>query len=219
MNRYSTLAVAEYKEKNKVLKNTYSLLSASILFSAFCAYINMTVLPFAMNGLIFIIGHFMLLGLITKFRNSAIGIGLVFVWTGLLGFSLGPLLNSVMVLPNGGSIVTFALTTTGVIFLSLSSHVVITKKDYSYLNGILLVAVLLVFMMSIGALVFSFPALHLLTSGLFILISSGYILYQTSLIINGGERNYILATVTLYVSIYNIFISLLRIYSAFSGRR
>ncbi len=141
----------------------------------------------------------------------------VFALTGFLGFTLGPLLNAYLALPNGPQLVMTALGGTGVIFLGLSGYALTTRKDFSFMGGFLVVGILVAFLAGIGALIFSLPGLSLAVSAMFVLLMSGLILYQTSEIIHGGETNYILATVTLYVSLYNLFTSLLHLLGAFSG--
>ncbi|MCX7084770.1 MAG: Bax inhibitor-1/YccA family protein [Methylococcales bacterium] len=204
---------------NKVLKNTYLLLSMTLLFSAATAGLAMSLnlAPFGM--LATFIGFYGLLFLTTKFSNSALGLVFVFALTGFMGLTLGPILSFyVRAFSNGHELVIMALGGTGAIFLGLSAYALTTRKDFSYLSGFLMVGVLVAFLAGIGAIVFSIPALSLAVSAMFILLMSGMILVQTSQIINGGERNYILATISLYVSIYNLFLSLLQILGVFNGR-
>jgi len=208
---------------NKVLKNTYILLSMTLLFSAFSALasymMNISVVnPFITLGL-----YFVTLYLTTKNKNNASGIFWVFCLTGVLGFTLGPILNIYMNnLSNGSEIVATALLLTGTIFLSLSAYVNYTKKDFSFMGGFITSGIILAFAASIVLLVSSmmgyyFPIMMLGISSLFALLMCGLILFQTSAIINGGENNYVMATVTLYISIYNLFTSLLHILAAFMG--
>jgi modulator of FtsH protease len=152
-----------------------------------------------------------------KVANSGAGIAVVFAITGLLGFGLGPLLSMYAALPNGGQIVSTALGGTGVIFLGLSAYVLMTKKDFSFLGGFLFVGFLVVLLAALANIFLTIPALSLAISAAVIFIMSGFILYDTSRIINGGETNYIMATVGLYLSIYNIFVHLLSILTAFAG--
>ena len=136
-----------------------------------------------------------------------------------MGLTLGPILSFYLhAFANGHELVIMALGGTGAIFLGLSAYALTTRKDFSYLGGFLMVGILVAFLASIGAIVFAIPALSLAVSAMFILLMSGMILLQTSQIINGGERNYILATISLYVSIYNLFLSLLQILGVFNGR-
>lgn len=196
---------------NKVLRNTYTLLAMTLIFSAGTAGLAMTMnLPF-FNPILTLVGYFGLLFLTTKFRNSSLGLVCVFMLTGFMGLTLGPILNMYLNTSGGGELVMTALGGTGVIFLGLSGYVLTSRKDFSFMGGFLMVGILVAFLAGIGAMVFSMPILSLAVSGMFILLMSGLILYQTSQIIHGGETNYIMATVTLYISIYNMFLSLLHI--------
>jgi len=201
---------------NKVLKNTYALLSMTLLFSAAMAGLSMT-LNLPSFGLLTIVGYIALLFLTTKFRDSGLGVLFVFMLTGFMGITLGPILNMYMATANGAQMVMTALGGTGAIFLALSGYVLTTRKDFSFMGGFLMVGILVAFLAGLGAFVFSMPILSLAVSGMFILLMSGMILYQTSEIIHGGETNYIMATVSLYISIYNLFLSLLHILGALSG--
>jgi modulator of FtsH protease len=158
-----------------------------------------------------LIGYFGLLYATSKFRNSSLGIVCVFALTGFMGFTLGPMLNAFMSLANGGQIIMNAMGATGFIFLGLSSYVLTTKKDFSFLGGFLAVGILVGFLAAIGAYFFELAALSLAVSAMFVLLMSGLILYETSNIINGGETNYIMATTTLFVAIFNLFTSLLHL--------
>jgi modulator of FtsH protease len=134
-----------------------------------------------------------------------------------MGYTLGPIINLYLGLPNGSQIVMTAMGGTGAIFLGLSGYALVTRKDFSFMSGFLMVGILVAFLAGIGAAVFNIPTLSLAVSAMFVLLMSGLILYQTSEIIHGGETNYILATVTLFVSIYNLFLSLLQLLGIFSG--
>jgi modulator of FtsH protease len=196
---------------NKVIRNTYTLLSVTLLFSALTAGIAvMTNMPF-MNPIITLVGYFGLLFLTTRFRNSALGLLFVFALTGFMGLTLGPIISAYLHLPNGGQIVMTAMGGTGVIFLGLSGYALTTRKDFSFIGGFLMVGILVAFLASIASLFLAMPGLSLAVSAMFILLMSGLILYQTSEIIHGGETNYIMATVTLYIAIYNLFLSLLQL--------
>ncbi|MDH3468944.1 MAG: Bax inhibitor-1/YccA family protein [Gammaproteobacteria bacterium] len=201
---------------NKVLKNTYALLAMTLLFSAATAGLSM-IMNWPHPGLIItLVGYFGLLFLTTKFRNSALGLVFVFLLTGFMGITLGPIISLyVNHLPNGDQLVMTAFGGTGAIFLGLSGYVLTTRKNFSFIGGMLFVGILVAFLAGIGAAIFSIPALSLAVSAMFILLMSGLILYQTSEIIHGGETNYIMATVTLFVSIFNIFTSLLHILGIF----
>jgi modulator of FtsH protease len=203
-------------EVNKVLKNTYALLSLTLLFSAAIAGLSMALNWPHPGMLLTLVGYFGLLFLTAKFRNSSLGLVCVFALTGFMGLTLGPIVSYYMTtLSNGSELVMMALGGTGVIFLGLSGYVLTTQKDFSFLGGFLFAGILVAFLAGIGAVLFSMPALSLAVSAMFILLMSGMILYQTSAIIHGGETNYIMATVTLYVSIYNIFLSLLHLLGIF----
>lgn len=203
---------------NKLLRNTYMLLSMTLLFSALTAGVSMALnLPHP-GMIITMVGYFGLLFLTTKFSNSAWGLVCVFALTGFMGLTLGPILNMYIEnFSNGTELVMTALGGTGAIFLGLSAYALTTRKDFSFMGGFLMVGVLVAFLAGLGAMVFAIPALSLAVSAMFILLMSGMILYQTSDMIHGGETNYILATVSLYVSIYNLFLSLLQILGVFSG--
>ena len=203
---------------NKLLKNTYMLLAMTLLFSAMTAGVAM-VLNLPHPGLIVtMIGYFGLLFLTTKFSNSSMGLVFVFALTGFMGLTLGPIINMYLhAFSNGHELVMTALGGTGVIFLGLSGYALTTRKDFSFLGGFLMVGILVAFLAGLGAIFFSMPALSLAVSAMFILLMSGMILFQTSAIIHGGETNYILATVSLYVSIYNLFLSLLQLLGVFGG--
>jgi modulator of FtsH protease len=202
---------------NKVIRNTYTLLSMTLLFSALTAGIAvMTNMP-PMNFIIVLAGYFGLLFATTKFANSSLGLVFVFALTGFMGLTLGPIINMYLHLPNGSQIVMTAMGGTGAIFLGLSGYALTTRKDFSFMGGFLMVGILVAFLAGLGALIFGMPMLSLAVSAMFVLLMSGLILFQTSQIIHGGETNYILATVTLYISIYNLFTSLLHLLGAFSG--
>jgi len=203
---------------NKMLRNTYMLLSMTLLFSALTAGASMALnLPHP-GMIITMVGYFGLLFLTTKFSNSGLGLVFVFALTGFMGLTLGPILNMYIEnFSNGTELVMTALGGTGAIFLGLSAYALTTRKDFSFMGGFLMVGVLVAFLAGLGAMVFAIPALSLAVSAMFILLMSGMILYQTSDMIHGGETNYILATVSLYVSIYNLFLSLLQILGVFSG--
>lgn len=204
---------------HKVLRNTYMLLSLTFMFSAVMAYVGLAIGAKPLNPLLFIVGVYGLMFLTQGLRNSPWGLLSIFAFTGLLGYGLAPMLQYYLTaFSNGGQIVATALLGTGVIFFSLSAYALVTKKDFSYLSGFLFIGVMVALLGMIGGIFFQIPALSLVISAVFVLISSGLILFQTSAIIHGGETNYIMATITLFVSIYNLFVSLLQILSAFSGR-
>ncbi len=220
MSRYQNIARTEpgILETNKVLRNTYALLSMTLLFSAGTAGLSMALnLPYP-GPIITMVGYFGLLFLTSKFSNSAWGIVFVFALTGFMGITLGPILNFyIHSLNNGGQLVMTALAGTGIIFLGLSAYALTSRKDFSFMGGMLMAGILVAFLASIASLFFPMPGLQIAVSAMFILLMSGMILFQTSEIIHGGETNYILATVSLYVSIFNLFISLLQLLGIFSG--
>lgn len=205
-------------EVNKVLKNTYILLSLTLLFSAGVAGLSMA-FGWPHPGLILtLVGYFGLLFLTSKFRNSALGLVLVFALTGFMGLTLGPIVAYyVAFVPNGHQLVMTAMGATGIIFLGLSGYALVSRKDFSFMVGFLFSGILVAFLAGLGAAIFQIPALSLAVSAMFVLLMSGLILYQTSQIIHGGETNYIMATVTLFVAIYNLFLSLLHLLGIFGG--
>jgi modulator of FtsH protease len=202
---------------NKVLRNTYALLSLTLLFSALCAGAAIALNLPPMGMLVTFVGYFGLLFLTTRFSNSGLGLLFVFALTGFMGLTLGPIINMYLSIPNGDQVVMTAMGGTGIIFLGLSGYVLTTRKDFSFIGGFLMVGILVAFLAGIASLFFSMPGLSLAVSAMFVLLMSGLILYQTSEIIHGGETNYILATVTLFVSIYNLFLSLLQLLGALGG--
>lgn len=204
---------------HSILRNTYFLLSLTLLFSAVTASLS-TAMHARPGFLITLAGMFGLSYLTQKLRNSHWGLFAIFAFTGFMGYTLGPILDIVMrTFSNGGQIIMTSLGATGLIFLSLSTYVLTTRKDFSYMAGFLFVATMVVFLGAIGGIFLKMPVFNLMISGAFALISSAYILYTTSEIINGGETNYIMATASLYVSIFNLFVSLIQLLSAFAGNR
>ena len=203
---------------NKVLRNTYALLSMTLLFSAMTAGVSMSLnLPHP-GLLLTLAGYFGLLFATTKFRNSSLGLVFVFALTGFMGYTLGPILNAYLAMSNGGQIVMTAMAGTGVIFLALSAYALTSRKDFSFMGGFLMVGILVAFLAGLGAVFFQMPGLSLAVSSMFVLLMSGLILYETSNIIHGGETNYIMATVTLFVSIFNLFTSLLHLLGFMNGQ-
>ncbi len=203
---------------NKVLRNTYGLLSMTLLFSAFTAGVSIA-LNLPQPGLLLTLaGYFGLLFATTKFRNSSLGLVFVFALTGFMGLTLGPVVNSYLGLANGGQIVATAMASTGAIFLGLSGYALLSRRDFSFIGGYLIVGILVGFLAGLGAIFFEMPGLSLAVSAMFIVLMSGLILYQTSSIIRGGETNYVMATVTLFVSIFNLFTSLLHLLGFANGQ-
>ncbi|WP_374355640.1 Bax inhibitor-1/YccA family protein [Chitinimonas sp.] len=196
---------------NRVIRNTYMLLSMTLLFSAAVAGISVALKLPHPGIIITMVGYFGLLFAIHKMQNSGWAVGLVFALTGFMGYTLGPIISRYLSLPNGGEIVMQAMGATALIFISLSAYAVTTKKNFSFMGGFLMVGTLLAFIAGLAAFFFNIPALSLTVSAAFVLLMSGLILYETSNIIHGGETNYVLATVTLFVSIFNLFTSLLQL--------
>ncbi|NMG47361.1 BAX inhibitor (BI)-1/YccA family protein [Azoarcus communis] len=212
-NRIATMTRSEASvlSTNKVIRNTYMLLSLTLAFSAVTAGMSLA-LGLPHPGIILtLVGYFGLLFLTTKFRNSGLGILFVFALTGFMGYTLGPILSHYLSMPNGSQVVMQAMGGTAAIFLGLSAYALTSRKDFSFMGGFLMVGILVAFLAGLGAVFFEMPALSLAVSAMFVLLMSGLILYETSNIIHGGETNYVMATVTLYVSIYNLFTSLLHL--------
>ena len=202
---------------NTVIRNTYLLLSMTLLFSALTAGVSV-VLKLPHPGLIVtLIGYFGLLFLTNRLRNSGWGVASVFALTGFMGYTLGPIVGHYLGLPNGGQTVMMAMAGTATIFLGLSGYALSTRKDFSFMGGFLMVGVLVAFLAGLGAIFFEIPALSLTVSAAFVLLMSGLILYETSNIIHGGETNYVMATVTLFVAIFNLFTSLLHLLGFMNG--
>ncbi len=217
MEHIETLSHSQTLATNRLIRNTYTLLALTLAFSAAMAGVSMLFnFPF-LGPWITLLGYFGLLFLTTKFRNSGMGIVCVFALTGFMGFTLGPILSFYLKTPHGSQLVMQALGATAFIFFALSAYALTTRKDFSFISGFLFVGILVAFFAGLAALFFNLPTLSLAVSAAFVLLSSGLILYQTSAIVNGGETNYIMATVTLYVSLYNLFTSLLHLLGAFTG--
>lgn len=202
---------------NKLIRNTYTLLAMTLLFSAATAGASIA-LNLPHPGLIItLVGYFGLLFLTYKLQNSAWGLVSVLGLTGFMGLTLGPIINAYLGLPNGGQMVMMAMGGTGAIFLGLSTYALTTRKDFSFMGGMLMAGILVAFLAGLAAIFFEMPGLSLAVSAMFVLLMCGLILFETSQIVHGGETNYILATITLYVSIYNLFTSLLHLIGAFSN--
>ena len=197
---------------NKLIRNTYTLLSLTLLFSAMTCAISMglgvgrgagLVTSLAALGLIWFV--------LPKTAHSSAGLGVVFAITGLLGFGLGPVISSYLTLANGSQIVMTALGGTGAIFLGLSTYALTTKRDFSFMGGFLIVGMLVVLGAALLNIFLAVPALSLTISAVVVMLMSGFILYDTSRMVNGGETNYVLATISLYLNILNLFTSLLHL--------
>lgn len=201
-----------------VLRNTYRLLSLTLAFSAIIAA-GAAVLRLPGPGLLLTLaGYFGLLFLTTRLRNSAWGLASVFALTGFMGYTMGPLLNAYLSLGNGPTLVATAMGTTGLVFLGLSAYARSSRAvNMLGMGTFLFVGVLTAFVLGLAAIFFQLPGLSLAVSGLFVLLMSGLIVYETQNIISGGETNYIMATVTLFVAIYNLFASLLQLLGFFAG--
>ena len=220
MNQFDT-AIARSGEQvlatNKVLKNTYMLLAATLAFSAVTAMVSLFLAVPSWSYMATVIVA-MLLGIfvLPRTANSAAGIGVIFAITGLLGFGLGAILQLYLSLPKGPQIIATAFGGTGVIFLGLSGYALTSRRDFSFMGGFLFAGMIAVLVAIVANIFFEMPALSLAISGAIILLMSGMILWDTSRIINGGETNYIMATYGIYLSIFNIFISLLQILGVMS---
>ncbi|MEB3736022.1 Bax inhibitor-1/YccA family protein [Halopseudomonas pachastrellae] len=202
-------------EVSKLFRNTYSLLALTLAFSAIVAFVSMSLnLPYP-GIIITLVGFYGLLFLTTKLRNSGWGLVSTFAFTGFLGYTLGPILNAYLSLPNGGQLVAMALGMTALVFFGLSAYAILSRKDFSFLSGFIM-AGCIVLMCAVASFFIQMSGLQLAISAGFVLFSSAVILYQTSAIIHGGEDNYIMATITLFVSIYNLFLSLLQLLGIFS---
>jgi modulator of FtsH protease len=205
---YSGASESSAIEINKVLRNTYMLLALTIGFSAVTATIT-SMMNIGMVGYFaMFIGAFICMFIVNKKADSAAGLFWIFAFTGLLGGSLGPIINMYLAAGAGG-LVAQALGATAVVFVSLSAYALVSKKDFSFMGGFLMVGLVVALLAMIANFFFAMPALSMAINALIILVMSGLILFDTSRIINGGETNYIRATVGLYLSIYNIFLSIL----------
>jgi len=196
---------------NRVLRNTYGLLSLTLFFSAATAAAS-AALQLPHPGLLLTLaGFFGLLFLTTKLRDSGWGVLSVFGLTGFMGYTLGPIVAQYLAMPNGHQVVMMAMGGTATIFVALSAYALVSRRDFSFMGGFLLAGIVVAFLAGLGALFFDVQALSLTVSAAFVLLMGGLILFETSRIIHGGETNYILATLSLYVTIYNLFTSLLQI--------
>jgi modulator of FtsH protease len=215
-NTITSRSDAQLLANHKVLRNTYALLSMTLLFSAFTAWLAMYLNMPRLNVFVVLGGYFGLLWLTHKFANQALGLVFVFLLTGFMGLTLGPILDMYFNrFANGTELVGMALGGTGIIFLAMSGIALTTKKDFSFMGSFLMIGILVAFTAAIANIFFQIPALSLAVSSAFIFLMAGLILYETSSIIHGGVTNYILATTTLYVAIFNLFTSLLHILGIF----
>lgn len=215
--RADSMAVESVLGTNKVLKNTYMLLGMTLLFSTLTAGVSMAVgLSHGVGFVLSLVG-FGLLFVVNRTADTSKGLLAIFAFTGVMGAAIGPMLNHYLALPQGPSLVMQALGGTAVVFFALSAYALTTRKDFSYMGGFLVVGLLVVIVAAIANLFLNIPALALTISAAAVLIMSGLILFETSRIVSGGETNYIRATVSLYLSIYNLFIHLLHLLTVFSG--
>ncbi|KAF1068206.1 MAG: Modulator of FtsH protease YccA [Pseudomonas citronellolis] len=208
----SPAAAAERKEVSSVLRNTYGLLALTLAFSGIVAFVSQQMrLPYP-SIFVVLVGFYGLFFLTMRLRNSAWGLVSTFALTGFMGYTLGPILNMYLGMPNGGSVIASAFGMTALVFFGLSAYVLTTRKDMSFLSGFITAGFFVLIGATIVSLLFHISGLQLAISAGFVLFSSAMILFQTSAIIHGGERNYIMATISLYVSIYNMVLSLLQIF-------
>lgn len=211
-SQYDIAHTGQQALTNSLIRNTYMLLAMTLLFSAVTAAFSMA-LDLRGPGLLLTLGgYFGLLFAVHKLRNSAWGILAVFALTGFMGFTLGPIVNMYLkMFSNGHQLVMTALGGSGAIFLGLSTYALTSKRDFSFMGGFLFAGVMVAFLAGLAAIFLQIPALSLAVSAMFVLLMSAAILHQTSALVHGGETNYLMATVTLYVSLYNLFLSLLHL--------
>ncbi|MNM95350.1 Modulator of FtsH protease YccA [compost metagenome] len=210
--QYLNATAVEQKEVSGVLRNTYGLLAITLAFSGLVAYVSQQLrLPYP-SIFVVLIGFYGLFFLTVKLRNSGWGLLSTFALTGFMGYTLGPILNMYLGMANGASVISSAFFMTALVFFGLSAYVLTTRKDMSFLSGFITAGFFVLLGAVLVSLFFQISGLQLAISAGFVLFSSAMILFQTSAIIHGGERNYIMATISLYVSIYNLFISLLQIF-------
>ncbi|MBD2839673.1 Bax inhibitor-1/YccA family protein [Pseudomonas sp. JM0905a] len=210
-------AQAEQLEVSRVLRNTYGLLALTLAFSGLVAYVAQQMRVPYPSIFVVLVGFYGLFFLTVKLRDSAWGLVSTFALTGFMGYTLGPILNMYLGMPNGGDVVSSAFAMTALVFFGLSAYVLTTRKDMSFLGGFITAGFFVLIGATLVSLFFNISGLQLAISAGFVVFSSVCILFQTSAIIHGGERNYIMATISLYVSIYNLFISLLQLVGVFSS--
>ncbi len=212
-------------EQNKVLRNTYTMLALTMIPTVIGAFVGTSV-SFAFMAEHPIIGSLAMFGVmmgmlfaVAKLRNSVWGVVALLGFTFVAGVFLGPILQMALRLSNGAQLIGMAAGGTGIIFASLATIATVTKKDFSFMGKFLFIGVILLIVASLANLFFAIPALSLTISAIAVLIFSAYILFDISQIIHGGETNYIMATMSLFLNIYNIFVNLLSLLMAFSGER
>lgn len=222
---YSINTIALAQDSHKVLRNTYMLLGLTMLPTVIGAMvgISMNMTFMAQHPIMAAVGMLaVMFGLfmgISANRNSALGVVLLLVLTGFMGLMLGPILQVALHLKNGAQLVGLAAGGTGIIFMSLASIATVTKKDFSFIGNFLFIGLILLVVASFANMFFQIPALALALSGVSVLLFSGYILYDVSRIVQGGETNYVMATLAFYLDIYNLFINLLQLLMALMGER
>jgi len=202
-------ALAPAADSARVLRNTYALLAMTLLFSAAVAAVSVAMKLPAPGLLLTLAGYFGLLFAIHRLQNSAGALVAVFALTGFMGYTLGPLLSQLLAMPGGGQVIALAFGATAATFLGLSAYVLVTRRDFGFLGGFLFAGLIVAVVAALAAAFLQLATLAIVVSGAVALLSAGLILYETSRIVNGGETNYVLATVGLYVSIFNLFTSLL----------
>jgi modulator of FtsH protease len=208
---------ADTLSSHKVLRNTYALLSMTLVWAAAVASTTAAMgLPHP-GIIVTLVGYFGLLFLIHKTQSSGWAIPSVFALTGFMGYTLGPMLSATLNLPGGTQAIAMALATTGVTFLAMSAWALVSKRDFSFMGGMLFAGMVIALLMGLAAMFFQIPALGLAVSAMVALLSAGLILFETSRIVNGGETNYVMATVGLFVSLFNLFSSLLSLFGMGMG--
>ena len=202
---------------NKLLRNTYALLAMTLLFSALTASVAIVTNAGFIHPILSLVVMLGTLFVLHKAQNSVWSLPLVFFFTGFMGYTAGPIINAYLGLANGGQIVATALSLTGITFLGLSAYAISSKRDFSFMGGFLMTGLIVLIVASLANLFFAMPALQLAISAVGVLLFSGLILYDTSRMVHGGETNYVMMTVNLYLSIYNLFMMLLHLTGFFSS--
>lgn len=217
---YNYSGSARSVDTAKVLKNTYAMLALTLLLSAGAAALSIALQLSYMVGLVCNLAALGVLWLVMpRTLNSSAGIGVVFLFTGLMGIGLGPVLSHYLALPNGSGVVMQALGTTAIVFFGLSGYVLATGKDFSFMRGFLVAGLLVAIVSMLGLFVagmfgVQITGMMLAINAMVAMLMCGFILYDTSAIVNGGETNYLRATVSLYLDILNLFTSLLHLFGA-----